>query len=245
MTGRALRWQGQVVSLDLIFRWAARAVEGLGEPLGTGLLPSSDHTACVDALVPDLHLEHDAARAPPRPGLIARRVKAGELVPTSLIGALGLLDHFPGQGLQAGVTGPAGHRTQVRLVLAPLQPLRRGQVAVAAKEQEGRRPSWPSPLAEPLHHGQQLRACETLGLEDGRHQASCAARREVKRPTTSPALIAIVPGLVLWAMAPVLGVIHIEHADLRRLGIRGDTMLQQSPRHAVEVRARDALFTTR
>src|SRR5215813_10668115 len=60
-------------------------------PLGTGLLQISDHKACVDALVTAFHLDHDAARAHPRPGLVTRRVKACDLVPTSFIGALGLL----------------------------------------------------------------------------------------------------------------------------------------------------------
>ena len=96
MTGRAIRFQVQFVIFDLIFRLAASAVEALVEHLGTGLLQISDHKACVDALVTDLHLDHDSARAHPRPGLVARRVKACDLVPTSLIGAFGLLDHLPG-----------------------------------------------------------------------------------------------------------------------------------------------------
>jgi hypothetical protein len=55
-------------------------------------------------------------------------VKARDLVPTSLIGARGLLDHLPGQFLQDGVTSQAGNITEVRLVLdrtfrTPLEPL--------------------------------------------------------------------------------------------------------------------------
>jgi hypothetical protein len=83
MTGRALRLQVQCVSLALMVRWAASAGEGPGEPLGTGLRQSSDHNAGVDALLTAFHLDHDAARAHPRPGLGARRVKAGALGPRS------------------------------------------------------------------------------------------------------------------------------------------------------------------
>jgi hypothetical protein len=103
----------------------------------------------------------------------------------------------------------------------------------------------PQPFAEPLHHGPPRRARATLGLEDGRSQASCEARIEGPRHTTIPAIIAIVTGLFLWAMAPVLDVIHSAHETLGRLGLGGDTVLQQPPRHAGECRARDAVVQAR
>ena len=189
MTGCAIRFQGQFVLFDVIFRLAARAGDVPGEHLGTGLLQSSAHKACVDALVPDFHLDHDAARAHPRPGLVTRRVKACDLVPTSFIGALGLLNHLPGQLLQDGVTGQASDRTESRLVLDPLPHLGIGKVAVTAKDQKGMRPGLPPPFAEPFQHGKPLRACDTRGLEDGRHQASRETRIEVQRHKTLPAII--------------------------------------------------------
>src|SRR4030095_13887473 len=124
-----------------------------------------------DAWVTDVHLAHDAARAPPRPGLGARRVHACALVPTALRGALGLRAHLPGSRLHEGVPGPAGDSTAGRLGLEPRPHLGRGQGAVTAPAQEGRRPGWPQPFAEPWHHGTPRRARATLGREEGRSPA--------------------------------------------------------------------------
>jgi hypothetical protein len=99
MTGRALRLQVQLVIFALVFRLAARTGDVLVEPLGAGLLQNRHDKAGVDALVGNLDLDHHPARARPRPGLVARRVEAGDLGPTARLGPLGLRDHLPSQRL--------------------------------------------------------------------------------------------------------------------------------------------------
>jgi hypothetical protein len=61
MTGRAIRFQGQFVIFDLVFRLPASTVEVLVEHLGAGLLQIRHDKACVDALLAALNLEHHAA----------------------------------------------------------------------------------------------------------------------------------------------------------------------------------------
>ena len=47
-------------------------------------------------------------------------------------------------------------------------------------------------------------------------------------------IIAIIAGLLLLAMDPVLGVIDIEHDHLGWLGIGGDKLLEEHQSHAGE-----------
>ena len=63
MTGRAIRFQGAFVILDLLFRLAASTVHVLVEPLGAGVLPVRHDKAGLDALVGHLDLAHASARA--------------------------------------------------------------------------------------------------------------------------------------------------------------------------------------
>src|SRR6266705_5914780 len=88
MTGRAIRFQIEFVILDLIFRLAASTVNLLVEHLGAGVFHVRHDKAGVDALVGYLDLDHYAARARPRPGLVTCRVEAGDLAPITRIGPL-------------------------------------------------------------------------------------------------------------------------------------------------------------
>ena len=82
---------------DLVFRLSASTVDFQVEHRGAGLLQIRHDKAGVDALVGNLDLDHHTARARPCPGLGARRVEAGDLVPTARLGPLGRLDHHPSQ----------------------------------------------------------------------------------------------------------------------------------------------------
>ena len=82
MTRGAIRLQGALVVLELIFHVSARAVDVPVKHLGAGLLQVGDDKARMDALLGDFDLEHHASRVRPRPGLIARRVEAGTLPPS-------------------------------------------------------------------------------------------------------------------------------------------------------------------
>ena len=97
MTGRAIRFQVEFVIFALVFRLSASTGDFQVEHLGAGLLQIRNDKAGVDALVGHLDLDHHTARARPCPGLVARRVEAGDLGPPARLGPLGLLDHLPSQ----------------------------------------------------------------------------------------------------------------------------------------------------
>ena len=63
VTGRALRFQGQLVVFDLVFHVATGTVEVPIERLGEGLCHIHDDEARVDALVGHLDLDDHTARA--------------------------------------------------------------------------------------------------------------------------------------------------------------------------------------
>src|SRR2546423_6813001 len=119
MPGRAIRFQGAFVILDLIFCLAASTVNLSVKHLGAGVLHVRHDKAGVDALVRYLDLAHHAARARPRPGLETCRVEAGDLAPITRIGPLGLLDHLPSQRRQDAIAGQTGYITEGRLLLDP------------------------------------------------------------------------------------------------------------------------------
>ena len=92
----------------------------------------------MDAWVADFDLDNHAARARPGSGLLTRRVDAGDLAPIALIGPFGLLDHVTRQGLQDGLAGQTGDRTELGWGLDPWPHLRVGKVTVTAKAQQCR-----------------------------------------------------------------------------------------------------------
>jgi hypothetical protein len=114
-------------------------------------------------------------------------------------------------------------------------------VAVTAHEEQGVGPSVAPPLDAPLHHPEPLGAAEALGLEDRGAQTSCATRLPREGQEAIPASRPVVTGLCLCAMAPVRGVLNIEHDDVGPAIVRGATVLEhhQSPPGAF--RARDAV----
>ena len=73
---------GRVCDPSSHFPLAASTVNLLVEHLGAGLLHVRHDKAGVDALVGDLLLDHHAARARPRSGLVTGRVEAGDLAPS-------------------------------------------------------------------------------------------------------------------------------------------------------------------
>ena len=141
-------------------------------------------------------------------------MEAGDLAPTARLGPLGLLDDLPSQGLEDGVACQTREITALGLLLDPLPHLGGGKGTIAAKDQQGVGPGCAKTLAHALQHRAPLCPCETLGLEDGRQQASREALIQVERHTTRPAIIAIVTGVFLLAMDRGLRVIDIEHDDL-------------------------------
>src|SRR2546422_6851196 len=92
VTGRAIRFQVQLVVFDLVFHLATGTVDVPVEHLGAGLLHIRHDKARVDALFGHLDLDDYTARARPCSRLVARRVKAGSLSTPTRIGPLGLLD---------------------------------------------------------------------------------------------------------------------------------------------------------
>ena len=153
MTRRAIRFEVQFVILNLVFRLAASTVDFLVEHFGAGLLHIRHDKTRVDALLGDFDLDHHAARARPCLGLVARRVKAGDLATPARIGPCGLLDRLVSQCLQDGIARQTRHIAQPRLRFDPLHHLGVGKVAIAAQEKPGVGPGVPQPLDQSLQHG--------------------------------------------------------------------------------------------
>jgi hypothetical protein len=131
------------------------------------------------------------------------------------------------------------------VLLDPLHHLGVGTVTSAAQDQQSVGPGCAQTLAHAFQPCEHLWACETLRLEDGRHQASQEALIQVERHKTIATIIAIVAGVFLLAMDTVLGVIDIEHDDLGGLVIGGALLLQQHQHHAGEFGACDVVFKAR
>src|SRR5215813_1951018 len=87
--------EAEFVIVDLVFHLSPSTGEGPIDHLGAGVLHIRHDKAGVDTLVGHFNLEDHAARTRPRPGLVPRRVKAGDLAPIALIGSFGLFDHLP------------------------------------------------------------------------------------------------------------------------------------------------------
>ena len=200
-------------------RLAPGTGQGPGESLGAGLLQVRDDPARVDALVGHLDVDHDAAGAPPRPGLRAGRGAAGDRAPIAPIGQLGLFYHLVRQRLYHGMAGPARDRTARGWRLDPLPHLGRGQVAVTAHDAEGSGPGVAQGLAKPLHHREPGRRAEARGLENRGDQAAREALRPGPRHTALAARLALVPERLLLAMGRGIGGINVEHAQLGRAGV--------------------------
>jgi hypothetical protein len=137
MTRRAIRFAVQFGILHLVFRLATSTVDFLVEHFGTGLLHIRHDKTRGDTWLGDFDLAHHAARARPRLGLVARRVKAGDLAPPAHLGSRGLLDHLACPGLQDGIARQTRHIVQPGLRFDPLHHLGVGKVAIAAKEKQG------------------------------------------------------------------------------------------------------------
>src|SRR5467141_4663402 len=88
VTGRAIRFQVQLVVFDLVFHVATGTVDVPVEHLGAGLLHSRHDKARVDALCGHLDLDDYTARARPCARLVARRVQAGSLSTPTRLGPL-------------------------------------------------------------------------------------------------------------------------------------------------------------
>jgi len=159
MAGRTIRFQGEFVIFALVFHLSPSTVEVPIDHLGAGALHIRHDKAGVDTLVGHCNLDDHAARTRPRPGLVTRRVEAGDLAPIAPRGSFGLFDHLPSQLFHNGIAGPSGHITEVGLGCDSLQHLGRGTVAVTAHNHQA------------FAHRQPLGTGETPGLEHGGEKA--------------------------------------------------------------------------
>ena len=99
----------------LVFHLSPRTGEVPIDHLGAGVLHIRHDKAGGDPLVGHCNLDDHAARTRPRPGLVRRRVDAGDRAPIAPIGSLGLCDHLPRPRLQNGMAGQSGHITEIGL----------------------------------------------------------------------------------------------------------------------------------